>query len=246
MIYTILVVDDEAPAREKVAQFIALMDDEFSATYAKNAKEGIQVLKNHQIDLLILDIQMPQMGGFEMLKTIGLDNCPSIIFSTAYDQFALQAFEVHAIDYLLKPYDFERFQVAVKKAINRKKTPELVLKTMLESLKNNFPNNQTKILWVNQNSNLIPLQVEKIEYLESDGNYVYVHTNDHKYLIRQSLHDLHQKLSNEHFIRVHRSFVINQLKIKSIYPKSHGDMFAVLESGNKIPVSRKYKSDLIA
>jgi len=248
MNYQVLIVDDEAPAREKIAQFLQQLPHTFLIAFAKRGEEAIQQIQEGTFDLLFLDIQMPQMNAFQMLQKVGVENCPPIIFSTAYNQYALQAFEVHAIDYLLKPYDFDRFSTSVNRVLalidQKKYSPQSMLK-MMENWKPSTQKLET--LWVNQGSKMIPLEVSKIEYLESDGNYVQIHTNKEKrHILKQSLTELHSRLDEQQFIRIHRSFVVNKKLIHEIYPKSHGDLFAVLKSGKKVPVSRKYREDLLS
>lgn len=246
MTYRALIIDDEAPAREKIARFLARTPHDFRVVMAGNAKEAIAEIKSQPFDLMFLDIQMPQMNAFEMLREIGVKQCPPIIFSTAYNQYALQAFEVHAIDYLLKPYDFDRLQTAVNKVlpfIDQQKSPHPSLEQLLKNW--SPPAADPVMLWVNQGTKIVPLEVDVIEYLESDGNYVLIHTADHRYALKQSLTDLQAKLDVRQFVRIHRSYVVNKRKILEMYPKSHGDLFAVLKSGRKIPVSRRYKDQLL-
>ncbi|MEL6924184.1 MAG: LytTR family DNA-binding domain-containing protein [Bacteroidota bacterium] len=248
MQYHLLIVDDEAPAREKIEHFLLQLPYTFSMAFAKSGEEALQLLKSKSFDLLFLDIQMPRMDGFELLQALGPGNYPPVIFSTAYNQYALQAFEVHAVDYLLKPYDQERFSTATRRvldSIDQKKYSHQAMLKMMEKWQP--PTQKSKILWVNQSSKMIPLEVEHIEYLESDGNYVLIHTKDqHKYMLKQSLTELHHKLDTRQFIRVHRSYVVNKRSIHEMHPKSHGDLFAVLKSGRKIAVSRRYRDDLLS
>lgn len=246
MIYKVLVVDDEVPAREKINRFLLQYPAEFDIQMAINAMEAIHLLAAESFDLLFLDVQMPQMDAFSMIDQIGLEQLPAIIFSTAYNHYAVKAFEVHAIDYLLKPYNYDRFQVAVDKVLDQfqfQLNPHVMLENMLKSLSNQqkYPS----MIWVNQGGKLIPLDVQQIEYLESDGNYVQIYTSKHKFLVRQSLVDLASKLNPDQFVRVHRSFVVNQQQITAVHPKSHGDMFAILQSEKKVPISRRYKQFLI-
>jgi len=246
MKYPTLIVDDEAPAREKIAKFLKMLPESFAITFASNAEEALSFLHSQPFDLMFLDIQMPQMDAFEMLQKLNLDNLPSIIFSTAYDQYAIKAFEVHAIDYLLKPYDFDRFSEAVSRVIHlidQKNNSGQVLQKLLKTW--NPPSPDPEIIWVSKGSKLVPLEVNSIEYLESEGNYVSIFTPSHKYMLRQNLGELHAKLNEKQFIRVHRSFVVNQKAIQELFPKSHGDMFAVLKSGKRITVSRRYREQLI-
>lgn len=244
--YNVLVIDDEAPAREKIIHFLKRMTGDFEIKEAANAATGLQLLQENDFDLMFLDIQMPQMDGFEMLKTIGVSNCPPIIFSTAYNQYALKAFEIHALDYLLKPYDFTRFRDALSRVlamIDQKKYSYQYLNQMVEQWKP--PESKIEILWVNHRNKIIPVEIKNIHYLEADGNYVQVFTSDQKYLIRQSLQEIQQRLPDNQFVRTHRSFIINQLHIREIHPKSHGDMYAILKNGEKVPVSRRYKDGLM-
>lgn len=246
MTYRALIVDDEAPARKKIAQFLGQMPANFDITMAENALEATTALRRQTFDLLFLDIQMPQVNAFEMLREMDLDQCPPIIFSTAYNQYALQAFEVHAIDYLLKPYDFDRFKTAVQRVLQlivQKKDTQPTLEQLLQNWKP--PQSEPTLLWVNQGARIVPLEVEQIEYLEADGNYVLIHTDAHRYALKQTLADLQSKLDARQFVRIHRSYVVNKRKIREMYPKSHGDLFAVLKSGRKIPVSRRYKDQLM-
>lgn len=245
MIYRALIIDDEAPAREKIVRFLERIPRDFHPLMAGNAREAMDYLSSESFELMFLDIQMPQMNAFEMLQQLGLSKCPPIIFSTAYHQYALQAFEVHAVDYLLKPYDFERFQIAVQRVlslIDQQKNPNPHLEQLLKNWHPPDPN--PTILWVNKGTKIVPLEVDIIEYLESDGNYVLIHTADHRYALKQSLGDLQAKLDNRQFVRIHRSYVVNKRKIREMYPKSHGDLFAVLKSGRKVPVSRRYRDQL--
>jgi two-component system LytT family response regulator len=246
MSYRALIIDDETPAREKIAQFLENMPQDFQVVMAGNAREAMERLSSQSFDLMFLDIQMPQMNAFEMLRQLDLSKGPPIIFSTAYNQYALQAFEVHAIDYLLKPYDFDRFQTAVKRVlqfIDQHKNPHPSLEQLLRNWQP--PNPDPLILWVNQGAKIVPLEVNIIEYLESDDNYVLIHTAEHRYALKQSLGELQAKLDERQFVRIHRSYVVNKRKIREMYPKSHGDLFAVLKSGRKIPVSRRYKDQLL-
>ena len=246
MNYRVLIVDDEAPAREKIAQFLDYLDPGFSAHFARNAQEALQELTANKYDLLFLDIQMPRMNAFEMLNELPKDRCPPVIFSTAYDDYAVQAFEVHAADYLLKPYDLERFRKAVDRVLQKVETqssPNRMMRQLLENWRP--PAERPDTLWINQGGKILPVAVQEIEYLESEGNYVVIHTAGHRHVLKQSLTELQSKLGEKQFIRVHRSFVINRKKIQEMHPRSHGDLFAVLPGGKKIPVSRRYKEGLL-
>ena len=242
----ILIVDDEAPARDKIARFLGQMDEDFELSLAKNAQEAIDLLHTEDFTLMFLDIQMPQMNAFEMLQQMDNTSLPAIIFSTAYDEYALKAFEVHAIDYLLKPYDFKRFSTSVERVLRfmgKEKQTNHALIDMLKSW--NPPTKKLDMIWVNHRGKLIPVDVSAIDYLESDGNYVSIHADRQKYLLRKSLKDLHAQLDPQQFVRVHRSFVVNKLRIKEMHSRSHGDLIAVMHNGDQVTVSRRYRDQLI-
>ena len=246
MTYRVLIVDDEAPAREKIIQFLDSLPPAFRTEMACNSSEALQQLKRESYDLMFLDIQMPRMNAFEMLNELASERWPPIIFSTAYNQYAVRAFEVHAADYLLKPYDLDRFRVAVERVLNRIGEPESPKQVIRQLLQNWRPDTDLPdTLWINQGSKILPVAVADMEYLESDGNYVIVYTPGHRHIVKQSLREFHSKLDQRQFIRVHRSFVVNRKKIREMHPKSHGDLFAILQSGAKIPVSRRYKEALL-
>ena len=246
MTYNILVVDDEAPAREKIGRFLAQIDQGFQVSFATNAKQAIAHLQEDHFDLMFLDIQMPQMNAFEMLKHLEHKNLPAIIFSTAFDRYALQAFDVHAVDYLLKPYDFERFTKAVTRVIKTKNKEEESNHRILNMLKDWKSSKKIlDVIWVNKSGKIIPVHLDQVEYLESDGNYVTLHTAQERFLLRQSLKDLQEQLDEIQFIRTHKSFIVNKNMIEELVPKSHGDLTAVLKSKRSIPVSRSYRSNLL-
>ncbi|MEM6631807.1 MAG: LytTR family DNA-binding domain-containing protein [Bacteroidota bacterium] len=244
--YRVLVIDDEAPAREKILRFLDKLPQRFEGEEAGSAKEALAKF-TAGFDFLFLDIQMPKQDGFSFLKEIGIENCPPIIFSTAYDQFALKAFEVHAVDYLLKPYEFDRFEQAVTEVLKRIAQPlptQELLTDMLQSLKKE--QGKQRLLWVNHRKKLIPVSVESILFIEADGNYVEIHTElGKKYLLRKALATLEEELDPSLFVRVHRSTLLNKLKITEMHPKSHGDLYAVLQNGNRVLVSRRYKQNLL-
>lgn len=246
MIYRILVVDDEAPAREKIGRFLDQLDQDVQVRFATNAKQAIAFLEEAVFDLMFLDIQMPQMNAFEMLERLNRKTLPAIIFSTAFDRYALQAFDVHAVDYLLKPYDFERFAKAIQRVIKAKEQEPDSANRIIGMLKD--WKSTTKVLdviWVNKAGKIVPVHMNQVEYLESDGNYVTLHTQQERFLLRQSLKEIHTQLDQTQFIRVHKSYIANKGLIQELLPKSHGDLIAILKSKRSIPVSRNYRDDLL-
>ena len=244
--YTVLIVDDEAPARAKIDQFLTQLPHAFDKLQAGSVKEALDQFSD-EIDFLFLDIHMPQQNGFDLIEAIGIASCPPIIFSTAYDQFALKAFEVHAADYLLKPYDFERFEAAVERVIQRiqhNHTSSAIIEQVFHSFQRS--RKRQTLLWASHRQKLVPIRVDQITHIEAEGNYVQVYTTgEKKYLIRKALRTLEEELDPAIFVRVHRSCILNTLHIQEMHPKSHGDMYALLTNGGKVLVSRRYKQNLL-
>jgi len=246
MVYKILVVDDEAPAREKIIRFLKQMNCSWDISAASNAENAITLLESQPFDLMLLDIQMPQMDAFEMLHKLNLETLPTLIFSTAYDQYALQAFEIHAVDYLLKPFHFERFESALLRALQlqiAEKDKGLRMNNMIRQWES--PKEEIKIIWVNKAGKIIPVPIDSIVYLEADGNYILIHSDGQSYMLRQSLKEIHKCLDTKRFVQVHKSYILNKLMIKELIPKSHGDLYAIMKSGQKVPVSRNYRNLLM-
>ena len=242
----ILVIDDEAPAREKIGRFLKRMDQNSQVTFASNAQQGIENLHTGTYDLMLLDIQMPQMDAFEMLQQVNLENLPTLVFSTAYDQYALQAFEMHAVDYLLKPFDFHRFEKSINRALKiqiGENDKNIRLTKLLREGK--LPKQKTDVVWINKSGKIIPVYLNTIEYISADGNYITLHSQKQKFLLRQSLKEFYERLDQNQFVRVHKSYIVNRPMIKELIPKSHGDLFAIMKNKTKIPVSRQFRSGLI-
>lgn len=247
MDYHVLIVDDELPASNKLSQFFTQIEREVSIFTAATIEEAYAIYQSQPLDFMLLDIELTRSNVFRLIEKIGIEHCPRIIFSTAYNQYAVKAFELHAVDYLLKPYDFARFELAINRVFDQLESTNQhnhMLAEVIDSFKKIQP--APKILWVNQSGRLVPLKLNEILYLESDGNYVQIYTDQHKYIVKKSLAELSTKLASGDFVRVHRSFMVNINYVQMVFPKSHGDMFAKLHGTDVlIPISRNYKSQLI-
>ncbi|MCB0600755.1 MAG: response regulator transcription factor [Saprospiraceae bacterium] len=241
----ILIADDEAPARRKLQ---SLLKDEPLVDQVYFAEDGdIAVEKIMQLspDLVLLDIQMPGKSGFEVIAEVGVENMPPVIFITAYDHYALRAFEVHAVDYLLKPFDRERFQTAFHQAVNQiqlKKNQTALFQQLLATFKN--PQQYLDRIMVQVGTRIIPLSISDILYFESDDKYVEIHTVEQKYLLRESLSRLESQLDPKLFARVHRSHIVQIKAIRQLTPRSHGDYWIELINGKKLILSRRYRDQL--
>lgn len=251
-----IIVDDEPHAREGLR--IRLKDYNEIEIIAE-CSSGIDAIKkiNELLpDLVFLDIQMPGMNGFEVLRNLDDENIPMVIFVTAYDKYALKAFEFHAVDYLLKPIDKTRLKKAIDFAINEIENRRLKLysqkfKTLADEYLNLISNKEKRTdegKFINRisvkNKNIIKIiQVAEIDWIEAQGDYVCIHVNDEKFLLRDSLNALENKLNPEVFIRIHRSSIVNIEKVEKLKSNEHGDYELFLKDGTKLKMSRTYKEN---
>lgn len=242
----VLIADDEQPARSKLAKFLKSRVEAEVIFEAGNGKEAVELIREKKPDMVFLDIQMPGGNGFEVIEQIGEENMPVVIFVTAFDQFAIKAFEVQALDYLLKPFDEERFEKAFKRALSliqkeEHNTPPL---RMLLNEINKTKKHKDKIL-VNKGEKFFFIDIPEIIYIESNEKYTEVYAKNDRYLIRESMRNLEEKLDPAVFIRIHRCYIININYIQEIEKWSHGEFLVTLLDGRKFRVSRNYKDNLI-
>ena len=234
----VIVIDDEAPGRKLIIEYMAFYPELVLVGEANNGVDAVRLINEYKPDLIFLDVQMPGMNGFEILPH--LEEIPRIIFSTAYDQFALKAFEVHALDYLLKPYTQSRFRQAVDRlsgsAIVNKIQP-LAEKLIMEQTQ--YPE---RIL-VHANKKLITVSTADIVWIEAYGDYSKLYTLNHTYISNFGIGALEEKLNPAIFIRVHRSSIINLNFIKEVnrYPGSYD---ILMQTDAKVTVSRGYMDNL--
>jgi two-component system LytT family response regulator len=196
-------------------------------------------------DLLFLDIQMPELNGFEVMRAIGVDTVPAVIFVTAYDQYALEAFHVHAVDYLLKPANEERFAVAMRRARSLLEYEEGRLArgriaSMLTAVEHAPP--RLARLVVRAEGRTLLLKPDEIDHIEADGNYARVHMRERTLLIRESLTDLERQLDPARFVRVHRSTILNLDRVREIQTMFKGEHIVLTANGGRFPLSRKYRA----
>jgi len=232
-----IIVDDEQLARDIVKEYLEDHPEVDVVSECKDAHEALEAVEKHQPDLLFLDIQMPEINGFELLEM--LDNHPKIIFSTAYDQYAIKAFEVNAVDYLLKPYDTERFNLALERAaesIHSHHQPNESIKKLLQSIQASS-HYQERIL-VKHAGRIVIISCREINLISAMDDYAEISTARDSYLIQQSLNHLEQRLNPEQFVRVHRSYIVNLDAIKDIVNWSTGRYKLYLKDGKEIFLSR--------
>lgn len=240
----ILLVDDEQPARKKLGTFIREALPTAELKEARNGIEAVQAIHDYQPDLVFLDIQMPGMTGFEVIEQIGVDEMPPVVFVTAYDKYALAAFEVQAIDYLLKPYDQERFEKSFDRALRQLEQPDQghLLNTLLREIGEKRP--PLERIMVSKNNRYFFIKPDEIIYISAEEKYVCLHTSRENYLIRDTMNNLEKRLDKQKFARIHRSYIVAIDHIQEIQPWSHGDHIIVLRNKEELPLSRRYRDRL--
>ena len=237
MIKTII-IDDEPLARSIVREYLQGYADIQIVQECNDGFEGVKAITEHQPDLIFLDIQMPKINGFEMLELV--DQRPSVIFTTAFDEYAMKAFEAHAIDYLLKPFSKERFDKALQKWLAQRSTTTNQLKEISIS---NQPEERHRVV-VKRGSNIIIIPVNQIHYFEAYDDYVKIHTKDGMNLKKKTMTHFENVLDATQFVRVHRSFIINIQELTRIEPMEKDNHVALLKSGVQIPLSQSGYSKL--
>ena len=247
-----LIVDDEPLARETIEMLLKPRIDIDIVGMCKDGEEAIDVIRTEKPELVFLDIQMPGKNGFEVVEAIGIDQMPVIIFATAYDEYALQAFEANALDYLLKPFDDERFERALNRAINQIQKNEIgVIRRQIQNLVQS--NTQDKIdskpdkkfvsrMMIKERDSMFFIKTEDIDWVEAAGDYVSIHIGSRTHLIRETMAGMEKKLDDQQFVRIHRSTIINLERIKEFKPYFHGDYMVYLDIGKELRVSRRYWS----
>jgi two-component system, LytTR family, response regulator len=262
-----LIVDDESLAREVL--LVMLNDDPGIEVVAecRNGKEAVTAIREQSPDLVFLDIQMPEMDGFQVVEEVGAKRMPVTIFVTAYDKHALRAFEAHALDYLLKPFDHDRFNSALQRAktfVRQQKLGEISesLFAMLQDLKVNTgespsetdnrnperaaPKEPLDRVVIKSGGRIYFLKIEEIDWVEGAGDYLSLHSGDQTHLIRETMGNFYAKLDSQKFLRIHRSTVVNIERIKDIQPLFKGDYIITMTSGIRLKASRSYRRELQA
>ncbi|MBL7842836.1 MAG: response regulator transcription factor [Cyclobacteriaceae bacterium] len=235
---TCLIIDDEQLARELLREYIDQMPNITIVGEANKGKDAVDLIDQLKPDLIFLDVQMPGMNGFDVLDEITHD--PHVIFTTAYDQYAIRAFEKNAVDYLLKPIDQERFQLALKRAVERMKLEQNNVGELLRNIKTENKTSYDSHIFVQKSEKLINLAVEEIMFLEASGDYTILTTKNDQFVSSSGIGKLEEILNPETFIRVHRSTIININFLKEIEKHFNGGMIVKMQSGKSFPVSRTY------
>ena len=260
-----LIVDDESLARE--ALLVMLKDDPEMEVISecRNGKEAVTLIRQQSPDIVFLDIQMPEMDGFQVVEEVGVKRMPVTVFVTAYDKYALRAFEAHALDYLLKPFDHDRFNTALQRAksfVQQQKLGEISesLFAVLQDMKlktsespSEADNRKTERVAqkepidrvaIKSSGRIYFLKIEEIDWVEGAGDYLSLHSGSQTHLIRETMGNFQAKLDPRKFLRIHRSTIVNIERIKDIRPLFKGEYVVTLTSGNRLKSSRSYRHEL--
>jgi len=242
-----LIVDDEPLARERIRKLLQKEADIEIVDESADGSEAVSAVGKHQPDLVFLDVQMPELDGFGVVERLDRRAMPVIVFVTAYDRFALRAFEVHALDYLLKPFDSERFRNALERArehIRRRQTGELSerIGELLADLKTG--GKHLDRLAVKSAGKVLFLRVEEIDWIEAADNYVNLHIGNECHLHRETMAALEIRLPAQNFMRISRSTIVNIERIKELQPLFHGEYSVILRNGTRLTLSRSHREKL--
>jgi two-component system, LytTR family, response regulator len=237
-----LIVDDEPLARRSIRRFLNRGSGIEIRGECADGESAVDAIRLEKPDLVFLDVQMPEITGFDVIRQIGPEAMPITIFVTAYDKYAVRAFEMNAIDYLLKPFGEQRFAQALKRAKER-----LAGKVNLDDLRvllSGLEQAQTDDrLTVSASGRILLINVKDIDWISASGNYAQLHTGNRDYEIRQSLTTLEARLNPRQFVRIHRSTIVNVRRIREIQPWFHGHHLVVLQNGQELRMSR-YQRDV--
>ena len=242
-----LIVDDEPLAREGIQMLLATDPEVVAADECADGKAAVDVIIKKKPDLVFLDIQMPEMDGFEVLRAVGVERMPNTIFVTAFDKYALRAFEVHALDYLLKPYSNERFFRALERAktqikLRNHNDVSSQLSALLGHLKGG--GDRVERLVVKTAGRISFLNVEEIDWFEAADTYVRMHVGRESHLVRGTMTALEATLDPKKFLRIHRSTIVNLQRVKELQPLFHGEYVVTLRNGTRLTSGRSYRAKL--
>jgi two-component system LytT family response regulator len=242
-----LIVDDEELARDRLRGLLAREPEIDVVGEAADGRSAVLLIEKIKPDLVFLDVQMPELDGFEVLRALG-EHRPNVVFVTAHDKFALKAFDVHAVDYLLKPFDRERFQTALKRAVekvraHRAEPEDSTLNEVLEEVR---PAKAVERLVVKVEGRVLLIKVNDIEWIEAADNYVSLHVGKESHMMRETMTSIESRLPPDRFMRISRSTIVNLERVQELQPMFHGEYMVLLKSGAKVTLSRSYRDKLQA
>jgi two-component system, LytTR family, response regulator len=242
-----LIVDDEPLARQRLRRLLEADPDIVLVGESGDGQQAVADLRQLRPDLVFLDVQMPMLDGFGVLQALGDTPLPVVIFVTAHDRYALKAFEVHALDYLLKPFDKTRFAAALERAKAQvRQGSALALNERLQELLQTVPGRRhgPERLMIKSAGRIYFVRIEDVDWIEAAGNYVRLHVGKEDHLLREPLTALEKKLDPSRFVRIHRSTIVNLERIREIQPAFHGEYVIILQDGTELTVSRSCRDKL--
>jgi two-component system LytT family response regulator len=243
----VLLVDDEPLARQRLRALLEAEPDMEIAGECADGGQAVEAIRRHRPDLVFLDVRMPELDGFGVLDALAEEPRPAVVFVTAYDRFALKAFEVNALDYLLKPFDRERFRKALERAreqIGRTQGEEVSaqLRDLLKDARDGRKYLDRVV--IKSASRVFFLRVGEIDWIEAAGNYLKLHAGGEAHLLRETMNNLEARLDPACFLRIHRSTIVNIERIQELQPWFHGDYLVLLHDGTRLTLSRGYRQKL--
>lgn len=245
----VLLVDDEPLAREMLREMLQGDPDVEIIGESCNGREALKAIRAQSPDLIFLDVQMPEVGGFEVLSNLSKEKIPYVVFVTAYDQYAVRAFEVQALDYLLKPFDQERFDASwqhaktqIRRDQNNGGGMDQRIIALLEELKSG--KNYLERLVIKATGRIYFLETREIDWIEAEGNYVSVHSGKKTHLLRETISSLESQLDPKKFVRIHRSSIVRLDFIQELQPWFHGEYRVILQDGTQLTLSRNHRDKL--
>jgi two-component system LytT family response regulator len=242
-----LIVDDEPLARLRLRALLAGEKDVVAVGECADGASAIDEIEAQRPDLVFLDVQMPELSGFDVIEAIGPSRMPLVVFVTAYDQYALEAFRVHAMDYLLKPFEDERFRATMQRARARLDATRQGSDARLHALVEDIASSRRYIqrLVIRAAGRVYFVRVDDIDWVEAADNYVRLHVGRASHLLRQTLKELEQQLDPEHFMRIHRSTIVRLDRIQELQPWFHGEYIVLLRDGTRLRTSRTFARKLV-
>jgi two-component system LytT family response regulator len=242
-----VIVDDELLARKFIRRMLKHEGDWELVGEASNGREAVEIIRTQKPDIVFLDVQMPEMDGFAVLEQVGLGQLPDIVFTTAYESYAIRAFELHALDYLLKPFDQQRFRDAIRHAKERlhsrqQEDGRRQIGALLERINSRQP--YLDRLIIKADGRITFLNTHEIDWIEADDKYVHLHTGKGARMVRQTLSAMESQLDPARFVRIHRSTMVNIERIKELQPLFNGEYSLHLEDKTRLTLSRTYKDKL--
>jgi len=241
-----LIVDDEPMARKRLQRLLKTEPDVRLLPSCADGRSAVAAIEEHRPDVVFLDVQMPEMNGFEVVAAVGVKRMPAVIFVTAYDKFALQAFEAQALDYLLKPFGVERVHTALERARRfLAGNPRALERQLAGLLRVTAPMHESASVLVKKRDRVLVLRAREIDFIEAFGDYVRLHVGAHSHLLRATLAEMERRFTPEGFVRIHRSRLVNWERVREFSEGPERDPLVVLKSGARLAASQGCIKDLM-